>query len=120
MGAADTSFAQCPQCKKHHLKVKMSKAGSVFIACSGFPECKHTMSLPRALESINKVDEHCKECMKRDKKQVSKFRLDFVTDFVNEQMTEVLPDDDNTSGVFCVMPGCDPGFKTLLDATFGF
>lgn len=49
-----------------------------------------------------------------------KFRLDFLTDFVNEQMNEVLPDDDNTSGVFCVIPGCDPRFKTLLDATFGF
>lgn len=43
-----------------------------------------------------------------------------MTDFVNEVMTEVLPDDDNTSGVFCVAPGCDPNYKTLLDATFGF
>jgi len=57
--------------------------------------------------------------MKRERKKVLKFRLDFVTDFVNEAMTEVLPDDDNTSGVFCVIPGCDPNFKTLLDATYG-
>jgi hypothetical protein len=57
--------------------------------------------------------------MKRERKKVLKFRLDFVTDFVNEAMTEVLPDDDNTSGVFCVIAGCDPNFKTLLDATYG-
>jgi hypothetical protein len=35
-------------------------------------------------------------------------------------MTEVLPDDDNTSGVFCVMSGCDPRFKLLVDATYSF
>ena len=34
-------------------------------------------------------------------------------------MAEVLPDDDNTSGVFCVIPGCDDRYKTLLDLTFG-
>jgi hypothetical protein len=51
---------------------------------------------------------------------VKKFRLDFLTDFVNEAMSEVLPDDDNTSGVFCVIPDCDPRFKTLCEATYGF
>jgi hypothetical protein len=69
------------------------------------------MSLPRALESITMTDDQCAECLKRDRKKVLKFRLDFITDFVNEQMTEVLPDDDNTSGVFCVMKDCDPKFK---------
>ena len=34
-------------------------------------------------------------------------------------MQQVLPDDDNTSGVFCVIPNCDPKYKVLLDATFG-
>ena len=48
-----------------------------------------------------------------------KFRLDFVTDFVNEAMNEVLPDDDNTSGVFCVMHQCDNKYKVLLDSTHG-
>ena len=115
----DTTFATCPTCNKHPLKVKTAKTGSVFVACTGFPECKTTMNLPKALESINMVEEFCKECQKRDKKQVKKFRLDFVTDFVNEAMTEVLPDDDNTSGVFCVIPNCDPAFKTLCDATYG-
>ena len=66
------------------------------------------------------TEEFCQACQKRDKQKVKKFRIDFVTDFVNEVMTEVLPDDDNTSGVFCVMQGCDPNYKTLVDATFGF
>ena len=82
--------------------------GSLFIACTGFPECKHTMSLPKCLENITMVDEECKGCFLRTKQRVKKLRLDFVTDFVNENMAEILPDDDNTSGVFCVVPGCDP------------
>ena len=77
------------------------------------------MSLPKALESINMTSDQCSQCMKRDRKKVNKFKLDFVSEFVNEIMTEALPDDDNTSGVFCVIPGCDPNFKTLVDATFG-
>lgn len=101
------------------LKVKTSKAGSLFIACSGFPECKLTMSLPRALEQISMTDHECPECLKRDKRKVKKFRLDFVTDLVNERMNEILPFDDNTGGIFCVFPGCDPGYKVLLDETFG-
>lgn len=101
------------------MKVKTSNAGSVFIACMGFPDCKTTMSLPKALESINMSEEQCASCLKRDRKKVFKFRLDFVTDFVNEAMTAILPDDDNTSGVFCVIPGCDTNYKTLLDVTYG-
>ena len=57
MTSGDTEFAQCPQCKKSNMKVKTSKAGSVFIACMGFPDCKTTMSLPKALESINMSEE---------------------------------------------------------------
>jgi len=68
------------------MKVKTSKAGSVFIACTGFPECKVTMTLPKALESITMSEHECKECLKRDKKKVRMFKLDFVTDFVNEVM----------------------------------
>lgn len=40
-----------------------------------------------------------------------------MTDFVNEAMQEILPDDDNTSGVFCVVPDCDPNYSLLLEAT---
>jgi hypothetical protein len=33
-------------------------------------------------------------------------------------MAEVLPDDDNTGGTFCVIPECDKGYKTLQDNTY--
>ena len=106
---------KCSECKQKNMKVKTSKAGSLFIACMGFPTCKHTFSLPKCLENITMTEEECKSCHQRLRQPVKKFRLDFVTDFVNEAMAEVLPDDDNTSGVFCIAPNCDPNFKTLLD-----
>ena len=56
--------------------------------------------------------------MQREHRKVFKFKLEFVSEFVNESMSEVLPDEDNTSGVFCVFPGCDSKFKTLLESTF--
>lgn len=73
------------------------------------------MSLPKGLETITLSEEECKNCYNRMKQKVNKFRLEFVTDLVNEAMAEVLPDDDNTSGVFCVVPGCDAHYKSLLD-----
>lgn len=81
----------------------------------GFPECKNTMNLPKGVEQITMTTENCPQCMQRDKKEVKKFRLEFVTDLVNEGMGEVLPDDDNTSGIFCVIPNCDPKFKILSE-----
>ena len=72
------------------------------------------MSLPKCIENISMLQEECKNC-KHKGNSVKKFRLEFVTDFVNEAMSEVLPEDDNTSGVFCVAPGCDPNYRVLLD-----
>jgi ssDNA-binding Zn-finger/Zn-ribbon topoisomerase 1 len=88
------------------LKVKTSQAGSLFIACTGFPNCKTTFSLPKGLENVEMVDEKCKNCEKKGL-SVKKLRLDFATEYVNQTMSDVLTEDDGTSGVFCVWPGCD-------------
>jgi hypothetical protein len=42
-----------------------------------------------------------------------KFWLDFVTDLVKDAMNEVLPDDDNKSGIFCVIPNCDNKYMVM-------
>ncbi len=65
------------------------------------------------------VQEQCNQCMRATKTKVFKFRLSFVTEYVNEAMQEVLTEDDNTSGIFCVIQGCDINFKVLLDMTYG-
>lgn len=41
------------------------------------------------------------------------FRLTFDREKVNEIMVEALPDNDNTSGIFCVFKGCDDNFEHL-------
>jgi len=50
----------CPKCKKGQLKIIRGKFGH-FIACSEYPKCKTTFSLPRnAL--IKPTDKECEEC----------------------------------------------------------
>jgi ssDNA-binding Zn-finger/Zn-ribbon topoisomerase 1 len=47
------------------MKVKTSKAGSPFIACTGFPKCKNTLTLPKGLESLSMTDQQCPQCQRR-------------------------------------------------------
>jgi len=58
------------------------------------------------------TDQGCFKCKSRDrnKREVMKLKLEFDANLVNEVMSEVLPDDDNTSGTFCVNPGCEPEY----------
>ncbi|MEM0465846.1 MAG: DNA topoisomerase I [Candidatus Pacearchaeota archaeon] len=52
----------CPICKTGELSLKFSpKFKSYFIACSNYPECKQTYSLP-GKSLIKKADKKCPEC----------------------------------------------------------
>ena len=117
---SDTEFAICPQCKKNKLKVKYARAnGNIFISCTGFPQCKAAFNLPKGISNITMLKgKTCINCLKRETVYSNLFKLEFETNLVNESMAEVLPDDDNTAGVFCVYPGCDPKFKILQEATY--
>jgi hypothetical protein len=64
------------------------------------------------------MDINCHRCLKRDKKDVKVFKIEFETNLVNEAMTEVLPDDDNTSGIYCIVPGCDDKYEVLVNQTY--
>lgn len=50
---------QCPSCNEHPLVIKWSRNGK-FLACQGFPSCKHTEPLEKA-ENL-KTDELCDKC----------------------------------------------------------
>jgi hypothetical protein len=41
---------------------------------------------------------------------VNKFSIRFDPDMVNEEMAEALPDENHTSGIFCIFPECDDNF----------
>ena len=43
----DSTLQQCPVCKKGNLRIMYNRnARRYFVACSGYPECKQTYSLP--------------------------------------------------------------------------
>jgi len=108
----------CPQCNKNKLRVRLAKTnGNLFAACSGFPSCKNTMSMPKGISSLKMLEENCPKCLKRDKKEVKLFHLEFDSVLVNEIMAEFLPDQDNTAGTFCMFVGCDTAYKTLCEET---
>lgn len=44
------------------MKIKTSKQGSLFLACTGFPECKNIFSLPKGLESVSMTEHECTNC----------------------------------------------------------
>jgi DNA topoisomerase-1 len=50
---------KCPECGEHFLAVKWSKNGK-FLACQGFPACKHTEPLEKT--PAIPVDEKCDKC----------------------------------------------------------
>jgi len=56
------TLIQCPVCKKGNLRILFNKASHrYFVACSAYPECKTTYTLPpNAL--IRKSDKICEEC----------------------------------------------------------
>ncbi|MCR4327054.1 MAG: DNA topoisomerase I [Nanoarchaeota archaeon] len=52
----------CPKCKKNNLRVTYSpKNRRFFVACSGYPECKNTYSLP-PYGLIKQTGKNCEKC----------------------------------------------------------
>jgi len=108
----------CPQCVNHKLRIRLAKSnGNLFVACSGFPECKNTLNMPKGITNVTMLPAKCLRCFKRDRKEVLTFKVDFDPNIVNEVMSQVLPYDDNTSGEFCIFIGCDVHYRTLCDET---
>jgi len=56
----ENTMGPCPVCKKGNLMIKRSKFGR-FIACSNYPKCKATFSIPKfgLIKSANKQCEKC-------------------------------------------------------------
>jgi len=53
---------QCPSCKKGELTVKFTpRFRSYFVACTAYPDCRQTFSLPKGLIK-NEVKKKCEDC----------------------------------------------------------
>lgn len=73
--------------------------------------------MPKGVSNISMLDDNCPKCLKRDKKNVKLFTIEFNSILVNELMAQSLPLEDNTAGTFCIFVGCDTGYSTLLEET---
>ncbi len=54
-----TTLGDCPVCRKGQLQIRKGKFG-VFVACSSYPDCKTTVSLPSAL--VQPAKRQCSQC----------------------------------------------------------
>ena len=53
---------QCPECRKGELTVKFTpRFKSYFVACTAYPECRKTFSLPKGIIK-NTVNKKCEDC----------------------------------------------------------
>ena len=44
---------ECPQCNSAKMRLRRAKTnGNLFVACAGFPNCKNTMFMPKAITNI--------------------------------------------------------------------
>ena len=70
------------------MRVRLAKTnGNLFVACSGFPNCKNTLNMPKGISNLKMVEDLCPKCLKRDprhKKEVKLFKIEFETNLVNE------------------------------------
>eukprot|EP00736_Rhodelphis_marinus_P006750 Rmarinus@m.25760 len=59
--AAGRPLGKCGQCDGNII-LKSRQGGSHFLSCSGYPECKNTLWLPKSLEAAAILDETCPNC----------------------------------------------------------
>ena len=53
---------QCPSCKKGELTIKFTpRFRSYFVACTAYPDCRQTFSLPKGLIK-NDINKKCEDC----------------------------------------------------------
>lgn len=63
------------------------------------------------------LNQDCPKCKQTLRKEVKLFELEFETNLVNEVMADVLPNQDNTAGTFCLNQNCDAKFELLCTET---
>ena len=60
--------------------------GNLFVACSGYPNCRNTLSMPKGISNLQMLDTNCPQCLKKTGREVKQFSLEFEAMLVNEVM----------------------------------
>ena len=74
------------------------------------------MSLPKSLSNATMLQQNCQTCKTKLRKDVKQFLLHFKPEDIEQDFKALLVHEHNTAGVFCVVPGCDPNFTTVMEA----
>jgi hypothetical protein len=98
--AEDEIVCICPLCKSSPLILRL-KDTSLYIACSGFPQCRNITRLPPFVKKVITTDEACKTCSDSYNTTFNKVKLVFAKEHIVGQMKIYLPEDDGTAGTFC-------------------
>ena len=62
MEQKENTLIQCPKCHKGDLRITYSRKNrKFFVACSAYPDCKNTYSLP-PYGALKRVDKVCEDC----------------------------------------------------------
>ena len=98
----------CSVCRQKHLvlkEVRMSetKFSDLIVTCSGFPNCKILYKLPRLIKHVIRTDQVCQSCSEMYGHDIHKIKLVFDEAHVKGKLSEYLPLENNTSGIFCHM-----------------
>ena len=75
--SSSTAFTKCPKCRQSDLVLKPTKFGTLFIACSGYPNCKNSMGFPRNVTRALMLSVKCEQCWRNKQSEVKKFKIDF-------------------------------------------
>ncbi|CAI2384895.1 unnamed protein product [Moneuplotes crassus] len=111
----NTEFCTCPKCKTAKMRFKLTRKKNVFISCNGYPNCNNIFNSPKGIERLQMLDRHCEKCQREGRGEVNLFRLEFYTDFCNENVQELLPMQDNTAGEFCCYFACDKDYVKIIN-----
>ena len=80
---------RCPKCKSGSLRVKATRYDTLFVACTGFPSCKNTMSIPqRGITDLQLLEKTCKSCSS-PRLPVNKLQVSFDKEIMDENIARL-------------------------------
>ncbi|CAG9863370.1 unnamed protein product [Phyllotreta striolata] len=92
---------KCPKCGRDMFIRRRKNGTGMFLSCSGYPDCRHSIWFPTSIQTIEVQDNHCNKCGPNYKLLKFKFSVNYF------------PGEPNPN-VLCI-GGCDMNVLETLD-----
>ena len=113
-----TQFMLCHKCKNATIRVKQNKLGFLFAACEGWPQCKYSIWLPKALKNVQvNYTDPCQECEAASRGVVQKLTFEVWPLADPQAQVELQEFMHSCESTFCVVPQCDQNYTALRKLT---